>query len=231
MEEQKLKQKQKIEEFQRSAEEQRLQNEERQKATRQITDEYSDEAYQEGLGATAEEWKTIRPRFERTKQLANTPALRISVYGFGGGGSYSSSSSAQSAGTAGGTSGSGPYSGGTGGGGGSAGGYGFAGGGIAGRGAGPVKKTVGDMNLGWQWSRPSLNQNRDKLTEGEKTCEQLLDLLETKNPSPDQVRQRVEALRRAREQQRRELQEARKQLREVVTPEQEAKLILMGYLD
>jgi hypothetical protein len=95
----------------------------------------------------------------------------------------------------------------------------------------PVKKQVGDMNLGWQWRRPSLNKEPDKLTESDKACEQLLDAMEAKNPDAAQVRQRLEALRKIREQRRADLRETQRQLRELITPEQEPKLVLMGYLE
>jgi hypothetical protein len=94
-----------------------------------------------------------------------------------------------------------------------------------------VKKTVGEVNLGWQWRRPSVNKEPDKLTEGNKACEQLLDALEMTDPDAVQVRQRLEALRKIREQRRTELRETQRQLRELVTPEQQPKLVLMGYLD
>jgi hypothetical protein len=96
---------------------------------------------------------------------------------------------------------------------------------------GPVKKQVGDIDLGWQWERPSLDRSPDTLSGGERACERLLDVLETDKPNPDQVRQQVEALRKVREQRQAELRQARQQLRGIVTPEQEAKLILMGYLE
>ena len=96
---------------------------------------------------------------------------------------------------------------------------------------GPVKKQIGDIGLGWQWERPALDQGPEALSEGEKACERLVDLFERKGPDPNQVRQRVEALRQVRAQRQAQLREAQRQLREIITPEQEPKLILMGYLD
>ena len=264
-------QQQKAEQFRLKSEQERLKNEEKQKAAQQeahkIVDEYSDEAWQEALGATPEQWKAIKPRLERVKKVEYRPVIHLSVYGFGGGGGSTSSSSSRAGGTgiggsasggaggfgraggsgSGGTSVSyssgasgnatvgGGASGGASGGGGSSSRGEAAGGGsgyhFAIGGSGPVKKKVGGVNLGWQWSRPSLNRSPAQLSENEKTCEQLLDVLETKNPDPEQVRQRIEALRKIREQIEAKRREARQQLRAVVTPEQEAKLILMGYLD
>jgi hypothetical protein len=142
--------------------------------------------------------------------------------GTGGGGGLQQSSGARAAVGASGIQGEATASGGGASGGG---GYSFGFGGPP----GPVKKTVGELSLGWQWPRPSQSKTPDKLTEGEKACEQLLDALEAKNP--DQVRQRLEALRQMRAQRLAERQETQRQLRELVTSEQETKLVLMGYLD
>ena len=96
---------------------------------------------------------------------------------------------------------------------------------------GPVKKQVDDVALGWQWERPSLDKSPDALSEVEKVCERLVETFEMKDPDPEQVRQRIEALRQVRQQRRAELEEARRQLLALVTPAQEAKLISMGYLE
>ena len=267
--EQRLKEIQRQADFQRKMEEQRFQTEERQKAARKIRGQYADEAWQEALGATAEQWKAIKPKLERIRQLRSMPSIDVSVYAFSGAGSSHADSFSFSEGSGGGggstarsghLAGSMGGSGGAGGGGhafgegaggangtgqaagaargtwgtslgggatGSTSGYGFSAGGVD----GPVKKQVGDMSLGWQWRRPSLTKEPDKLTAGERACEQLLDVLAMKNPDVEQVRQHVEALRKVREQLRVELQETQRQLREMATPEQEAKLILAGYLD
>ena len=109
-------------------------------------------------------------------------------------------------------------------------GYGF-GGGAGPKGDRPVKKTVGELSLGWIWQRPSERKEPDEMTEADKTCEQALDAMEAKEPDPERVRQHIEQLRQLRRERQRQLQEVQQQLRDIVTPEQEAKLILMGYLD
>jgi hypothetical protein len=96
---------------------------------------------------------------------------------------------------------------------------------------GPVKKQVGDINLGWQWRRPWLDKSPAPLSESERACERLVDALEMKDPDPEQVRRQMEALRQVRAQRQAQLREAQRQLCEVITPEQEPKLVLMGYLD
>ena len=62
-------------------------------------------------------------------------------------------------------------------------------------------------------------------------CEQLLDAVTAETPDRDLVQQRVEQLRQFRQEKLRQLRQTQQELRELVTPEQEAKLILMGYLD
>ncbi len=259
-----------MQEQQRKAEEPRLKSQEQQKAAQQaahkIWEDYSDsEAWPQILDVTPEQWKAIKPKLARIKQLRSVPTMDASVYAFGGGGNTYSDSFNRGSSTGGGTGsgyagGSARGSGGVGGGGryvfggqaggtaaarGAVGGSGLQGtssvsGGVASAGSGygfaigrtgPVKKKVGDVSLGWQWHRPSLDKGPDKLTEGDKACEQLLDALEIKSSNPEQVRQRLEVLRKMREQRRAELQETQRQLRELVTPEQEPKLVLMGYLD
>jgi hypothetical protein len=67
------------------------------------------------------------------------------------------------------------------------------------------------MSMGWSWARPSSVKTTDPLTEGEDACEKLLDVIETNNQDREQIKQKVTALRKIREQNHR--------------------LILMGYLD
>ncbi|MCL5279221.1 MAG: hypothetical protein M1376_04860 [Planctomycetes bacterium] len=240
MEEQRRQFQQQQQEFQRQMRERQSQNEAMQK----IKDEYSAEAYQQALDATAEQWQAIQPKLARIKQLKNLPCLDISIYAVGGSGNYqfgaftetsdggrstanasggfsatrgvnSTSDSSTRSGTAGGS------------------GRSFAEGGanLHVQTPGPVRKQVGDVNLGRQWQRPSLDKGPDRLTEGDKACEQLLDVMELKNPDVAQVRQRMEVLRKIRERRRTELRETQQQVRALVTPEQEAKLALIGYLD
>lgn len=242
--EQRLKEIERQAEFQRKAEEQRFKSLEQQKAMRKIQDEYTDEAYQEALGATAEQWQAIQPRLETVKRFRDMPRLDISTYAAVASGSFQSgafaytsdggrstaNASGQVSATRGVNSTSDSFTrSGTAGGSGRSSAEGSTD--LRMRLPGPVKKQVGDMNFGWQWQRPSLKKGPDKLTEGERACERLLDILDTAPSSPEQIRQLVVSLRGARQQQQAQLQQARQRLREIVTPEQEAKLILMGYLE
>ena len=114
----------------------------------------------------------------------------------------------------------------------SGGGWGFSfGGGLGPNGERPVMKEVEGMSLGWTWLRPSEKEDPNELTESQKTCEQLLDALVAEQPDPQLVQERVAQLRQLRTERQRQLQEVQDGLRAIVTPEQEARLILMGYLD
>jgi len=62
-------------------------------------------------------------------------------------------------------------------------------------------------------------------------CNQLLRDLQTPGAPPDDIAQRVAALRKIRTQAQADLALARKDLRALVTPQQEPALIVMGYLD
>ena len=138
-------------------------------------------------------------------------------YGFGGG-------------SGGGSSGGGSYEYSTGNSSGAGWGYSI-GGGAGPNGDRPVKKRVGELNLGWMWRRPSEDKKAEELTEGERVCERLLDALEAKEPNEEGVQQSLAALRQLRQDRQRQLAEAQQELRAIVTAQQEAKLILMGYLD
>jgi hypothetical protein len=83
----------------------------------------------------------------------------------------------------------------------------------------------------WLWFRPSQNKGFENLNEGEKICEELFRLLEGKNSELEQIRQKMEALRKFRQEAKKELAIAQQELRELVTPHQEAALVMMQILD
>jgi len=51
----------------------------------------------------------------------------------------------------------------------------------------------------YQWSRPSKNKGFENLNEGEKICEELFRLLEDKNSELEEIRQKMEALQKFRQ--------------------------------
>ena len=83
----------------------------------------------------------------------------------------------------------------------------------------------------YRWSRPSKHRGFENLNEGEKICEELFRLLEGKNSELEQIRQKMDALRKFRHEAKKELTIAQQELRELVTPRQEAALVMMQILD
>ncbi len=112
---------------------------------------------------------------------------------------------------------SGSYSGGSGG---SSGGYVMQGGSGSGSGG-----------SGQFWGGPTWRLADRELTEGEKACEELFELLQDKNSRPEKIKQKMDALRQAREKARNQLAKVRQELREILNSRQEAKLVLLEVLD
>ena len=85
----------------------------------------------------------------------------------------------------------------------------------------------------FQWKRPWKDKTPDELTEAQKLAKQLIALVERKNTTPGQFRRTMAALRKARREEaeiERNLAEAREELREGLTPRDEAALVLMKWL-
>jgi len=220
--------------------EQRRQQEqiERQLQKQIDPDNAQDESMKQALEATEQQWKIIKPKIEKVRDLRSQANVYIrivytasgssgSVKGFGIGGFGS--------GGFGGSSGFG-------------GGGGVVGGGTVRKGdtaggntnSSDTVMPLDDTNshkpnspsqLGWQWLRPSQRKSAGKLTEGEKICEEFLELLEDKDANEEDIRQKMEALRKIRQEAKKELAIARQEMREVVTFRQEATLVMMRLLD
>jgi hypothetical protein len=69
------------------------------------------------------------------------------------------------------------------------------------------------------------------ISDGEILCEEIQMLLNDPQATPEQVSQKLDALRKAREKARRQWVRAQQQLREVLDYRQQARLVLMGLLD
>jgi hypothetical protein len=69
------------------------------------------------------------------------------------------------------------------------------------------------------------------ISDGEILCEEIQKLLDDPQATPEQVSQKLDALRLAREKARRQWIAAQQQLREVLDFRQQARLVLMGLLD
>lgn len=205
--------------------------------------EHRNKLIRQTLELTEAQWKVIEPKINKVCFFKGQSAINLGVSdgyigrsGAGGGGSGGSSgggtsstgtgagstwqtrSSGGGSGTAmGGGSGAGAGGGAGGGGGGAS---GWASGGSGGGG-------IKTLRLNW----PLWRYAGRELTEGEKTCEELQKLLEDKNSKQEDIDQKIETLRRARENAAKELVKARQELREVLTARQQARLVLMGLLD
>jgi hypothetical protein len=70
-----------------------------------------------------------------------------------------------------------------------------------------------------------------ELTEGERIAEELIDLLEDKNSTDEVIRRKINALQQVRENAQRELAKAEEELVKVLTPRQEAVLLLWEFID
>ena len=188
--------------------------------------EHRNKLIKETLELTEAQWKVIEPKINKVCFFKDQSAINI---GIGGGytAGYSAGGSSSGGGSGGGTFSTSTGAGGTlktqsssGGGGAGLGGGGGAGGGGGGGGI----TTVSLSGPLWRYAGR-------ELTEGEKTCEELLVLLEDKNSKQEDIDQKIETLRRARENAAKDLLKARQELREVLTARQQSRLVLMGLLD
>ena len=85
----------------------------------------------------------------------------------------------------------------------------------------------------WQWHQPWKGMASSELTDAQKIAKRLIALVENNNTKPEQFRRTMDALRKARKEEdqiKKQLDEARKDLREGLTPRQEAALVLIRWL-
>ena len=169
------------------------------------------------LRATEKQWKAIEAKVNKVRELRSLANVSIKLMCCGGtGGSMSGSSVVVN-------KGSGRMS-------------GFGSNVVFGEGE-TVQKRGGAGGsssrspISWVWLRPSRHKGFENLNEGEKICEELFRLLEGKNSELEQIRQKMEALRKFRQEAKKELAIAQQELRELVTPHQEAALVMMQFLD
>ena len=175
------------------------------------------------LRATEEQWKAIKPKLDKVRKFRNRTNVSIRLMCFGGTGGSMSMSGGSFAVKKGSGRGSMSGSGGSG---------GFGGGQIVQKGdSAGGSSSPSQIYLSWRWSRPSQNKGFENLNEGEKICEELFRLLEDKNSELEEIRQKMEALQKFRQEAKKELAIAQQELRQLVTPHQEAALVMMQLLD
>lgn len=79
--------------------------------------------------------------------------------------------------------------------------------------------------------RPQAGESAREQTQVEKCQEEVRKVLENKEAKPEEIKQKLTALRKAKEKAKQELAKAQQKLREVLTLRQEARLVLMGLLN
>jgi len=99
-------------------------------------------------------------------------------------------------------------------------------------GSGPNnRQTAPKVEEGWKWSKAWDKKAPAELTEGERICEELLELLEDKGSKQEEIEHKIEALCEVRKNDTKQLVKAQQELHDVLTFRQEATLVLMRLLD
>ena len=169
---------------------------------RRMAEEQEAEAMKQALEVDERQWKVIEPKLKKVRACRDQAFVGIGLPFQ----SSFTSSVVPSPGGAGGQSFGGGFSG----------GFQFQAGGGGG--------TVVHSSSPWQ------DFGRQP-TEGERICEELQLLLQVPGAGPDEIRQKLDALRKAREKAGKQLVKAQQELRKVLTFRQQARLVLMGLLD
>jgi len=191
-------------------------------------DERRNQFLKQTLEVTEEQWKDIEPKINRIYFFRNQSSISM---GFGGVGVGYSGASGSMGGYGGGSSSG--YRIGSRSGGGSGGGYrtgGSSGGSSGGYVMGGSSGSGGSGSAQF-WAGPPWRLADRPLTEGEKACEELSELLQDKNSDLEKISQKMVALRQAREKARNQLAKVRQELREILNSRQEANLVLLEVLD
>jgi len=168
-----------------------------------------EEAIKQALGATDEQWEIIKPRLEKVQNLTEI-SISLLSYGTASGSASMSNTSKSGAGA-------------------------YVGGGSVGTNtrtapSKPNNKETYSVKYGWKWHKPSDRKAPGELTKGEKLSEEILELIEDKNSQQEEIEQKMETLRKIRQESKKQLTKARQELCEVLTFRQEATLIMMGRL-
>jgi hypothetical protein len=168
---------------------------------RKTAEEQEAFAMQQILGASDEQWKIIEPRLKKVKRYREQAFIGTKP-------PFLSNFSSFSTGPGGAKGFSSGFSG----------GFQFQAGGF------------GSPGGAFQ-SFPGRQASDGPISDGEILCEEIQRLLDDPQATPEQVSQKLDALRLAREKARRQWIAAQQQLREVLNYRQQARLVLMGLLD
>ncbi len=92
------------------------------------------------------------------------------------------------------------------------------------------QQSVARVEEGWKWTKVWEKKASAELTEGERICEELLELLEDKGSKQEEIEQKIEVLREERKKAGIQLAKAQQELRQHLNLRQEATLVLLGWL-
>lgn len=174
-------------------------------------EESRNQAIQRALRATDTQWRQIKPKLERIERLKAEADVALDPGSSGGAGGFQGGGMTFGGGF-------------VGGGGGWASGF---------ESTGPTSPEqpgqTRSQSKTWTWGSPQ--KSPMDMSEGEILCDDLNRLLHYPSASPEEIAQKVDALRQVRTRARQDLARARQELRALIVPRQEAPLILMGYLE
>lgn len=170
---------------------------------RKAMEEQETLAMKQTLGVDERQWKVIEPKLKKVKHYRKQAFIRTKP-------PFQSNFTSFSTGP-GGAQGVGGFAGGGGG------NFHFQAGG-----------TMSGMGVG---SMSSMGDPDRPLTDGERLIEELQWLLQEPNPEPGEIRQKLDALRKAREKATQQWVRAQQELRKVLDLRQEATLVMMGLLN
>lgn len=185
--------------------------------SRQVTDKTKDKSRKGAVGANDQQWKLIKPGLEKIKNLRRQACMVINTGGGGSGGSQRSNIPQRPEET-----GQRPQAGGASGG-------AFIGGESIGGGSNRITENGTSIWTHWKWAKNWDQKNEQR--KDQKLCYQLFHLLHNKSTTTDQIKQKIDELRSAREETKKELATAQQQLREILTLDQQVRLVALGWLD
>jgi hypothetical protein len=186
---------------------------------RQVTDETKEKSVKGAVGANDEQWKVIKPKLQKVKKLRRKACMAIHTAAGGSGGGASQGR--------GGPRGQKHTTVQTGGGGASGGA--FLNGEKIGGGSNKTTKDGTSIWMKWKWAKGW--DGKDEQRKDQKICYELFHLLHNRKASLEEIRQKMDRLRIARQETKKELAEAQQQLRQVLTLDQQARLVVLGWLD
>ncbi|MBN2132078.1 MAG: hypothetical protein JW741_21435 [Sedimentisphaerales bacterium] len=173
-------------------------------------EESRNNAIRQAVGATDDQWRQIKPKLDLIGKLKAEAEVCVDPGAFGGMSGFQGNAFSFGGGFVGGAAGGG--------------GFGTMGG------SGQPGQNRSQFQS-WSWPSGATDKTPGEMTDGEALCAQLQDLMRDPTASPEEITQKVAALRQIRKNARQRLARARQILRETLAPAQETPLIAMGYLD